>query len=69
MLTYEHRVTLSAEAVDAELEDGEAVLVHLRSPSPYYSLSLTALFADIKGSTALERDLRDGVQLHGATQA
>ena len=42
MLRLEQRVIPSPAVVDAELQDGEAVLLHLDSKS-YYSLNLTGM--------------------------
>jgi hypothetical protein len=42
MLTLEQRVTPHAAVIDAELQDGEAVLLQLDSKS-YYSLNLTGV--------------------------
>jgi hypothetical protein len=42
MLTLEQRATPHTAVVDAELQDGEAVLLHLDSRS-YYSLNLTGM--------------------------
>ena len=42
MLRLEQRVNPSAAVVDAELQDGEAVLLHLDHKS-YYSLNLTGM--------------------------